>query len=389
MSDPKRMMQAIGLIYDAAEDASRWPAALTEVAGLVDASAALLYAYKRDGQFSLTVPIGAPDAAISQYQAYYAALDEKLSRAWLAPVGVVVDERFLLRSQHQFDRTEVWNDFYRGFDAFWCCGGALARSDRLLSGYGLHRARRLGSYTDGELQLVQALVPHLQQALRLQFQLAALRSEKEARDALLDRLPVGFYFAAADATVISTNAAARTLLQARDGVAFERGRLAAARADQTAELHRLIAGASRTTLRRGLEAGGVLRLERPSGAEPLLAAIMPISHTAPTGFFPVATALVLVADPEKRVWLPHEQLRRLYGLTPAEAKVAAGLAAGDSVTAVAERIGVARETVRVHLKHILLKTDTARQGDLVRLLLTGPAVLLGHGDDDGGATSRR
>lgn len=68
-------------------------------------------------------------------------------------------------------------------------------------------------------------------------------------------------------------------------------------------------------------------------------------------------------------------LRRLYELTPAEARLAAALVAGESVQEFAERTDISEATARTHLKHVLAKTDTRRQSDLIRVIMTGPAML--------------
>jgi DNA-binding CsgD family transcriptional regulator len=61
-------------------------------------------------------------------------------------------------------------------------------------------------------------------------------------------------------------------------------------------------------------------------------------------------------------------LREAFALTPAEARVAARLAAGESLDNAADALGIARETARRHLKAVFGKTGTGRQGELVALL---------------------
>ena len=89
---------------------------------------------------------------------------------------------------------------------------------------------------------------------------------------------------------------------------------------------------------------------------------------------------VFVVDPEgpaPRVGM----LRKLYSMTPAEAKLAAHMAQGWSLDQASEAWGVSLSTVRTHLKSIFIKTDTSRQVDLVRKLLSGPAMLSPRDDD--------
>jgi len=89
---------------------------------------------------------------------------------------------------------------------------------------------------------------------------------------------------------------------------------------------------------------------------------------------PVATTdgragtLVLIIDLNSGMQPTPETLKRLFGLTSAEAKLAAGLAAGCSTSELATRLRVARSTIRSQLASIYSKTDTRRQGELVSLL---------------------
>jgi DNA-binding CsgD family transcriptional regulator len=80
--------------------------------------------------------------------------------------------------------------------------------------------------------------------------------------------------------------------------------------------------------------------------------------------------VAFITDPQA-VQLPGvEQLRALYGLTSAQAKVACEFASGGTYKQVAQRLQVSEETVRAHIKEIYPKTRVNRQADLVRLVLS-------------------
>lgn len=63
-----------------------------------------------------------------------------------------------------------------------------------------------------------------------------------------------------------------------------------------------------------------------------------------------------------------------HGLTQSEAEVAAYLAQGASPDEIAEKKGTSINTVRTQIKSIFSKTGTRRQGELVSLVLNGPAL---------------
>jgi DNA-binding CsgD family transcriptional regulator len=92
--------------------------------------------------------------------------------------------------------------------------------------------------------------------------------------------------------------------------------------------------------------------------------------------FRALDGLVLVATGPAHPRAPSpEGLIQLYGLTPAEARVAHLLALELSPTEIAEALDVELCTVRTHLKMIRSKLDAESQTDLVRRLLHSAAVL--------------
>jgi DNA-binding CsgD family transcriptional regulator len=62
-------------------------------------------------------------------------------------------------------------------------------------------------------------------------------------------------------------------------------------------------------------------------------------------------------------------LRDLFGFTAAEARVANALLVGQTVEDISRETDVRCDTVRSHVKRMLAKTGTRRQGDLQKLLV--------------------
>ena len=84
-----------------------------------------------------------------------------------------------------------------------------------------------------------------------------------------------------------------------------------------------------------------------------------------------ADPLQLVRDPDAGR-LDPQAVGDALGLTPAESRVAVLLGTGRSVRDIARELGRSENTVRWTLKNVLSKTNSARQADLVRLLLQLP-----------------
>ena len=79
--------------------------------------------------------------------------------------------------------------------------------------------------------------------------------------------------------------------------------------------------------------------------------------------------LLILIDPLERREPTPALLKQLFGLTPAEARIAIELVRGHGLKGIASALRVSEGTVRTQLKAILAKTNTHRQADLVGLLV--------------------
>jgi len=124
----------------------------------------------------------------------------------------------------------------------------------------------------------------------------------------------------------------------------------------------------------------VMSISRPSGwrAYPVIIAPLLAPPTGRGGGD--AVAAIFIGDPEASQITTAEFLRTLYALTHAEAELVALLARGRSLEEAAVERGVTLNTVRSQLKQVFAKTDTKRQGQLIRLVLTGVAGIQDEAD---------
>ncbi|MFI5399046.1 MAG: helix-turn-helix transcriptional regulator [Candidatus Binatia bacterium] len=189
----------------------------------------------------------------------------------------------------------------------------------------------------------------------------------------LERLPQAVVLVDSRGAVRALNERATVIVAQGDGLTIHHGVLRCARPADTGALHRLIADVA---LRNGCGEGATgcgLRIHRPVGRRPLTALVTGLrcKNALRDG---AAVIAVLANDPEYAPAIDVQMLRDWYDLTPAEARVAALLASGLSVDDIVDRLGIGANTARTHLKSIFGKTDTRRQGELIRLLLSNPTL---------------
>lgn len=154
------------------------------------------------------------------------------------------------------------------------------------------------------------------------------------------------------------------------------GRLAIRHPATQARLMALIREAVDTAADHGAAVPGRALAIARDDRLPLTVLVAPL-RPAREGFgAALPAAIVFLRDPERPTPMSLI-LQGLFGLTPAEAAIAALLAGGRAVEDIAARQRIAANTVRVHLKSIFTKTDTTRQAQLVALILCSVAPING------------
>jgi DNA-binding NarL/FixJ family response regulator len=86
------------------------------------------------------------------------------------------------------------------------------------------------------------------------------------------------------------------------------------------------------------------------------------------------SAMIVVTDPE-RLTPSADDLAGLYGLSPAESRLVAGLLRGMTLHDIAVVSGVQVSTLRTQLSSILRKVGVRRQADLIRVLASVRSVV--------------
>jgi len=184
-----------------------------------------------------------------------------------------------------------------------------------------------------------------------------------ATTAALDQLNHGVALIDEACRVRFANRRLRALCRKADGLRLHDHSLTATSAPDARRLNH--------ALKRALTGGpgATLRLQRPSHKRPLSVIIMPLARETTGSATTAASALILINDPDHYALPPKERLMQAYGLTSAEVEVTRLMLQGRTVSEAAQDLGIQVETARTHLQHVLAKTGTHRQSELMRLLL--------------------
>lgn len=351
-------------LYDAAGDTSLWPVFLHQVARATQSTqVAILQHDMKHEEHSISLQWGVDAGAIHSYAEYYGKCD-----VWARKAAPFAHTGWLGISEEvspidELVRSEFYNDYLKPNELGHAMWGVIENSPLRLINIGLYRNLRR-PFRSKDLELLRFLAPHLARAFRLHLKFAELRTRADNLQHAIDMLPSGIVFLGANAGIVHLNRMAAKILAENDGLIAARGRLAAERTSESAELESLIAQARDTSVGTGLRPAGAIAISRRS-RQSLQVLITPVRNI---NFDATVHAIAFVTDPSQRVRPAADVLRLLFGLTPAECRVALLLGEGHAPPAIANLIGISTNTLKTQLASIYRKTGTSRQAQLVRTL---------------------
>jgi len=367
------ILELIQHLYAAPGTATGWHTFLEALRSSTGASSANLISHfplVRSSDIAAAAGTGADAEGARLYEEYWSAHDPWAYSPRLTPRAGSVFVGDALVPAAELRRTPFYADFGKRFDIVQVVGATIDAGTDGSSVISINGSERRQPFTTTETALLTALMPHMQQALRLHRRILDAEQVSNDLTGIIERSNRAIFLIDGHGRIVFINGPATRLVSKRDGIAIDTGELRGTDGEATACLRRLIADAIGTSSAGGVGPGGLMTLGRPSGRRPLMVLISPVSaaHRLP-GTKNRPAALVLITDPESRVLPDDSALREMFGLTSAEAKLTRLLAEGMGLAEAAAQLGVRRETVRTRIKVIFEKTGTHRQAELVSLVI--------------------
>ena len=356
--------KTLASIFDAVLDERQSSTALEAVAKIVGVSSVVyLLVSKFTQRVSTSVLWGSFTSSRADYLAHYSKIDPFLVILEEAACGslTVLSERL---SQSRLCHDEWYNDFTLKGGTRDLPGSKLHESPSHIAIIGLHRAVGDTGPFPRHPQHLQTLMPSLCNAARLHLGLIDAGYRSAIARGKMDWLAAGAIFTDEHGRIIETNPAGERILRRGDGLTMRDGRIAARRSFETAKLARLIADAA--VAGPSIPSAGRMLVARDEGRPPYVVRVAPAG-----GDLPMAI-LIVSAPGECRV--SQGELAELYGLSPAESRIALALAQGKRLTELADQFGVQISTLRTQLSSILAKCGVERQSELVRLISSIPVI---------------
>ncbi|WP_020175035.1 helix-turn-helix transcriptional regulator [Methyloferula stellata] len=364
------VLQVITKIYDGILDAQSQSEVCESVVRLAGGHMGILATHRHRPDRSVMFSKMAYNNDMASQMAYLTHFD-KISPFHLlekqARPGEVVTASHLVSSE-DYKRSVFYNEWARKRDHWDYVGIMLTKQPGAMAGFAILRPSSAGIVTQDEMAAMKSIAPHLKRA----FMVGDLLDEYRSRAHLLGRFVASAGFGAvlttAGGRIVYANDTAEQFMRGNSGLKSEQGFISAADFKASQRLQALVLAAARGT--EDLAPGGSIILPTEAGGASLVVHVVPLSGRAAGYILDKDSPSVglFIVDRRRGMTDRVNVFSAMFHLTPAEGRVLDALIFNEGPPqSVAQRLKISDMTARTHLKHILAKTSTHRQADLVRL----------------------
>lgn len=358
--------EAVAQIHEAGTAPQQWTEALAAIASLIGGARASLLEIEPTGSLCGVIQVGHDPDTAREYANHYYAIDPTAELVVRLPSMKAIAAYEIFLEAHR--KRDPYFDFARRNDIGDVAGLHCPSAGDRRSVLGVQRAFRARPYGTDDKRTLELLAKHISMARRVEGELGEAWGAAAEMEAAFGAIAAAALILDGNAAVRHANRAAESLLGSRNGVSVRHGKLRFA--DPPAQAQLL------TAVRAAVAEAGCSSVDQVvlagDAAELCVAPLRP--HHPWMRQWQMPLALVIISVGKVDAEGISLRMRQVYGLTPAEGRVASMLALGKNLQDIGAAIGVSDPTLRTHLRNIFSKTGTRRQAELVAIALRGSRV---------------
>jgi DNA-binding CsgD family transcriptional regulator len=359
----------IGEIYDSVLHPEHWNDTLAHITNTLcplgwDA-AFLLWESSTPPAARFVAATGLAAGVQEIYAAVYAGRHEWSRRMMRYANGSVVDSNDIM-TREAFAETEFSRNFLAPWGIDRLVGVLLDRRG------GEHLGLMIPGPGDRDIEKLKrglrTLAPHIQRAMRISDRLATLELAAGAARAAADVAPFAIFSLDDQLNILAANGRAPQ---------YERAGFVRLEGDRFAFAHPASQKVMLDLLRNPNPAGLAFQTLGKGGREcPVLAARITRQSVPQIGGVALGAALIVTlgSAPGETPVVAVDRIAQWFGLTPAEARLAVALDAGQSLNDYAAERAISLNAVRFLLKGVFRKTGATSQAQLLATLARLPAA---------------
>ena len=344
----------IDLIYEAAAVPELWSAVLQRLAGLAGAHAGALTSIDASGLAGY-IATESYEAAYRDYREHGSTVGNVRPARALASHPMAFATDLELCTEDELAADPLYLRFLRPHGLEWTAGTVIPVPSGDVMVFDLATKTGTGSFHREAMTQLDGYRPHLARAALLSHRTGLRAAASQAAAMQLVGLPCAVW--GPSGRLLAANGLFEALAPRVLFPAF--GRLAFA----DPEVNRLAEAAMGSIGSEAQPAVRSIPVHATADAPALVVHLLPVRRAGGDIF--VRAKGVMIVTPVTAPQAPLTQvLMGLFDLTPAEAKIARGIASGLDLRQLAAELALSRETVRSQLKAVLAKTGTRRQAEL-------------------------
>lgn len=358
------LLQLVDHIYEGALRPGAWPAIAAHMAQFFGTTRSAIFStFAGPNQGGLGILHGLPEAGLRRWGDEFVATDDIWAQAAIRQGRFKAGAAFLgtdLVPEAQFAASRIYRELLQYLGIGQMCTGVIfdASADVTPTTCGVYRPLDEPPFTKATTAAMSALLPHFSRSLGVMYRLRDAQFNLAVTLGALDRVAGGIALLDEKSTVRHLNREAERILALNDGLS-----------------RRVLEEAARPAIDadplRTPHFSTSQQLARPSNKPAFVLQFAPLP---PSNDFARESngvrAIAFITDPEAHTRLDVALLQQLYGITPAEARLAERLCAGDTLGAAAVRCAISESTAKTQLARLFEKTNTGRQAELLRLLIS-------------------
>jgi len=375
--DRRRSSVIVPEIYKATVDSSHWDYVLETIAKITSSKTACLYHFDKSvGMVNTVAQYGCPPHLVHNYNAHFAKLDTFFDETSDSQVAGETRHQFICPGSNHFEELapETFDEWMKPHGIHHIGRVQFINTDSHTASIGLLRDEAAGSWSEGDIRVIDEIIPHLQRAMDIHAEFTRLRMKQDALIQGLDRLVIGLILYDQHAEAVYVNPTAKEIVKSHPALALNDNGLFLYHAEDNRQLRQTILKTATIDSDDSWKQSVSIGITHPDVPAPLPLLVTPMhAHLLTTDVdYEGARVAVFISDPNMAQPISVDNLVSVYKLTPSEAQVAISIANGHSIESIAKKSNHSAHTIRSQLKSTFKKTGVSRQSELIKLLLTGP-----------------
>ena len=374
--DRRRSSHIVPEIYEATIDPSHWDYVVTMIAKLTRSKPACLYYKNKEMEFASTIAqFGFPE----EQRLHVGDQCDTLDDMFCAKESTALEEprctQFHPGSNGVMQAdSPLYLDWMKPNGVFHVGGAQFVDNATHRAGIAILREEKAGEWDEGEIRVIDEILPHLARALNIHSEFTHLRLKQDALLQGLDRLVIGLILYDHNAQPVYINPTAKAIIEQHPALSLHDGDLLLTNPEDEKNLRKTIAATADIDPDDSWKQSVAIGITHPDAEAPLPLLVTPMhAHLITSDLdYEGAKVAVFLTDPNLQQPISIDSLVSVYNLTPSEAQVAISLANGHSIDEIANASHHSAHTIRSQLKSVFRKTGVSRQSELIKLLLTGP-----------------